>query len=175
MTLARRLVEQHGGVLEGHSDGPGKGSEFVATLPTCSQTVSPAPTSERGVATKTEPCASRILVVDDEAIIALSLQVLLESMGHRVRTLNDGRETLAVIRDFHPEVVFLNIGMPDMDGCEVAASIRAATLDFQPLLVALTGYGGESDRDAAKKAGFDEFLLKPLASEKIETLLDGLG
>ena len=118
--------------------------------------------------------AHRILVVDDNADLAHSCKILLETMGHEVRALTTGREVIATISEFRPEIVFMDIGMPDMDGNQVAAAIRAAALEPQPLLVAVTGYGRNSDRKAAMKAGFDRYELKPLAVKQIEILLSEL-
>lgn len=116
-----------------------------------------------------------ILVVDDNPDVASSFKVFLETMGYRVRALNSGAEVLKAVREFHPEVVFLDIAMPDMDGYQVAAAIRAAGLERPPVLVALTGYGQDSDRKKALKAGFDHHLLKPQDPSEIESLLAGLG
>jgi CheY-like chemotaxis protein/two-component sensor histidine kinase len=177
LAFARRLVTLHGGRLEGASEGPGKGSEFVVTIPLSRQ---PGPAADRadpetetraGVAA----AAHRILVVDDNPDVADSFKVLLEIQGHEVRVLNSGRAVVATIGEFCPDVVFLDIGMPEMDGYQVAAAIRAAAPEPRPLLVAMTGYGRESDRTAAMEAGFDRYRLKPLSLGEIQILLAGSG
>jgi CheY-like chemotaxis protein len=119
--------------------------------------------------------AHRILVVDDNPQVADSFQVMLETMGHQVRARYSGEAALATISDFRPDVAFLDIGMPGMDGYQLAAAIRAAGLEPGPLLVAVTGYGLDSDRKAAMNAGFDRYLLKPPSPEQLEALLQELG
>jgi CheY-like chemotaxis protein len=173
LALARQLVAQHGGMLEGRSAGLGQGSEFVVTLPVCSEPEVAASTAPE-VPVKPPFRARRILVVDDNLIVTAAFKVLLQSMGHSVRTLSDGTKVVPMIREFAPEVVFLDISMPAPDGFQVAADIRAAGLDTQPLLVALTGHGQASDREATRKAGFDLHLVKPVGAGRIEALLAGL-
>lgn len=171
LALVLQLVKQHGGALDVHSDGLGQGSEFVVTLPLCSELdLSRSPAEPKRI-TEGPSRMRRILVVDDNPDIADSFKVLLETMGHQVRVLNAGSETLAAIRELRPEVVFLDICMPDMDGCQVAAGIRAAGLYPRPMLVALTGYGRDSDRETALESGFDHHLLKPAVPVQIEALL----
>ena len=176
LALSKQLMERHGGTLEGQSRGPGLGSVFIATLPVYSKSELAGSVVEAGVdtGTPTKARARRLLVVDDNPDVADSFRVLLEAMGHRVRTLNGGSEVIAVMRLFRPDVVFLDISMPDMDGFQVAALIRAEKAGPRPLLVALTGYAQGGDRKAALAASFDRYLLKPLNPEQIETLLEGL-
>ena len=174
LALARAMVEQHGGDLEGHSGGPGKGSEFVVRLPVPSEAGLYAASAASKANGAPSHRARRILVVDDNADVADSFRFLLEGMGHEVRTLDSGEQALAEIRDFQPDVVFLDIAMPHRDGYQVAAAIRGAGLDAAPWLVAVTGYGQEGDREKAEQAGFDRHLLKPPVPGEIEALLDEL-
>jgi CheY-like chemotaxis protein/nitrogen-specific signal transduction histidine kinase len=175
LALARSLVEQHGGILEGHSAGAGKGSEFVVSLPVQPGLGLRARSAEPRASAGVVPRARRILVVDDNPDVADSFRFLLESMGHQVRALKSGPGALATIREWRPDVVFLDIAMPGMDGYQVAAAIRAEGLDPAPLLVAVTGYGQDSDRRGAMAAGFDRHLLKPPELAQIEALLEELG
>ena len=174
LALSKQLVERHHGTLEGHSSGPGLGSEFVVTLPVSPEMASPRSLGAPKPDAAPQPRVHRILVVDDNPDVADSFRVLLEAMGHRVRVLNAGLDVLAVIRVFRPDVVFLDIAMPEMDGFQVAAAIRAAEADPQPLLVALTGYDQDGDREAALETGFDRHLLKPPDPGQIEALLAGI-
>lgn len=174
LALSKQLIERQGGTLEGHSNGPGLGSEFVVTMPVYARPASSTSLVEPNTSTEPHRRSRRILVVDDNPDVADSFRVLLETMGNRVRTLNAGGEVLAAVRVFRPNVVFLDIAMPDMDGYQVAAAIGAAEAEPQPLLVALTGYGQDNDRQAALKAGFDRHLLKPPNPRQIETMLQEL-
>jgi CheY-like chemotaxis protein len=116
----------------------------------------------------------RILLVDDNPGVSNAFKVLLEVKGHEVSILHAGSETLALIREWSPDVVFLDIAMPGMDGYEVAAAIHAAELAPRPLLIALTGYGQDSHGKAIADAGFDHHLLKPADPKQIEALLERL-
>lgn len=174
LAVARQLVEAHGGSLEAHSDGLNKGSEFVVSLPLCAdeEATPSAPVEPKSIA---EIPSRRVLLVDDNPIVTQSLRYLLESMGQEVRALNAGQEVLRVIWEWNPRLVFLDIDMPKMDGYQVAAAIHAAGLDRRPYLVALTGYGQETDRKAALKAGFDLHLVKPASPEQITKILVDLA
>ncbi len=170
LTLVRHLVELHGGSVEAHSEGLGHGSEFVLHLPA-------VPEQSRGTAPavrRTQPhqdsVARRVLVTDDNVDGAETLAVVLRLAGHDVRVANSGPATLQLAKDFQPEVVFLDVGMPGMDGYETARQLRAFPGLENALLVALTGYGQESDRRRAQEAGFDEFLVKPALPEVVAAL-----
>ena len=171
LNLAQRLVEQHGGVLTARSDGPGRGSEFVVRLPIYGTgrvmhdtgrgraVGAPAQVAHRG---------RRLLIVDDNPDVIESFKVLLETLGHEVMALHEGRGVVAAIQAYRPDLVFLDIGMPDMDGYQVVAAIQAAGLECRPVVVALSGFGQDSDREAARAAGFDRYLLKPVSPEEID-------
>jgi CheY-like chemotaxis protein len=116
----------------------------------------------------------RVLVVDDNCDAAETLSALLELLGHRAQVANDGPAALAAVLDFRPQVVFLDIGMPGMNGYDVATAIRDDRRLDQPLLVALTGWGGESDRQRTSAAGFDLHLTKPVDLDAIVEMLSGV-
>jgi two-component system CheB/CheR fusion protein len=168
LTLARRLVELHGGTLDARSPGPQQGSEFVLRLPVSSG-LPAAAAVEEAKALKGAP--RRILVVDDNADAADSITMLLQLDRHELRTVSDGPAGLAALRDFRPDVVLLDIGLPGMDGYEVARRMRALPEGSGALLVAVTGYGREEDRRRAQEAGFDHHLLKPIDRAALAEIL----
>ncbi len=164
LTLVRRLVEMHAGTVEVHSAGAGRGSEFVVRLPLLKD--EEPRTRDEGPASAGSspllPCASRrILVVDDNRDAAESLALLLEVGGHQVRVCHDGPSALGTAAEFCPEAVLLDIGLPGMNGYEVARRLRALPGANGLLLVALTGYGQQEDQRLALEAGFDHHLVKP--------------
>jgi CheY-like chemotaxis protein len=164
----RRLTELHGGSVQGSSAGPGLGSEFTVRLPAISVPVAvkQLTASERAMA------ARDILIVEDNADARETLCKLLEFAGHRVRTAADGAAGVEAALAALPEVAFVDIGLPKLDGYEVARRIRAAADGGRrPLLVALTGYGLEEDRQRALAAGFDAHLVKPVSEDALEKLL----
>jgi PAS domain S-box-containing protein len=170
LTIVRRLVEMHGGRIAAHSAGSGRGSEFVVHLPisTCALAAKPPATVGEVHAPSLR---RRILVVDDNADAADSLAILLGCSGDEVRVAYDGPSALSAAHDFHPEVVFLDIGLPGMSGYEVARCLRTDS-DYRPaLLVALTGYGQETDRRRTQDAGFDAHLVKPTDVDAVRALL----
>ncbi|MEO7317545.1 MAG: CheR family methyltransferase [Chthoniobacteraceae bacterium] len=159
LTLVQRLVNLHGGSIEAHSEGLGKGAEFVVRLPILAKAPPPAPLPPPP-ATRAVP--RRILIVDDNTDSARSLATLQSRRGHDTRTAFTGLEALSVATEYQPEVVLLDIGLPGMDGFEVARQIRALPALAEILLVAMTGYASEEDRAQARAAGFDEHLVKPV-------------
>jgi CheY-like chemotaxis protein len=168
LTLVRTLVEMHGGEVKALSAGINQGSEFVVQLP-----LSKAQTPDRS-----EPGDSRIpvlphhrvLVVDDNRDGAMSLGMLLKLLGAEVQVVHDGPSALATLASYRPTVVLLDIGMPGMDGYEVARRIRAQPIGQGVLLIALTGWGQEEDRQRTSQAGFDYHLLKPADIGELKTL-----
>jgi CheY-like chemotaxis protein len=113
----------------------------------------------------------RVLLVDDSVDAAQAMSMLLETLGHDVRTMHDGPSALADVDAFKPEVVILDIGLPGMDGFEVARQMRSRPATRSALLLALTGYGGEADRQRSREAGFDHHLVKPVSFTDIEALI----
>jgi two-component system, sensor histidine kinase len=173
LTLARRLVEMHGGSLTAHSAGSGRGSEFTVRLPLLRQDASRG--SSPAAAPHHVAGLPRILVVDDNRDAADTLGALLTMLGAEVRVTYDGQAALEEISSFRPAAVFLDLGMPDMDGHEVARRILANPRAPHPVLVALTGWGQENDRKASQAAGFDRHLVKPADMEELEDVLASLG
>jgi len=170
LTLVRRLVELHGGSVEALSDGPGRGAEFVVRLPL---RLPPAPDGAAGHApVPASVPRRRILVVDDNFDAAEALGELLRDYGHDVMTAHGGPQALDHARLHRPEIVLLDIGMPEMDGYEVAKRIRSELGLGDALLVALSGYGEDRHRRLAREAGFDRHVTKPVDVTKLEELLN---
>jgi len=160
----------HGGTVQVFSDGPGKGSRFVVSLPALSA-VEPRPNHTATVdENRGKSPSRRILIVDDHEDIATSFALLLETMGHLVNTVFDGAAALTAAREFHPQIVFLDIGMPDIDGFEVARRLRNEHRQNLQL-IALTGYGQEKVIQKIKDTGFDHHLIKPASYEVVAALL----
>ena len=169
LTIARRLAEMHGGTIRASSEGPGRGACFTLDLP-----VAAAPAT----VTDTEPASGaparqRVLIVDDNVDAADSLGRLLKASESEVRIAHSGREALTVLEQFDPEFVLLDIGMPDMDGYEVARAIRRRHTERRPVLVAFTGWGQEADRVRAHEAGFDHHLVKPTDLRTLKAIIAG--
>jgi CheY-like chemotaxis protein len=172
LTLVRTLVEMHGGQVEAHSLGVGQGSEFVIQLPLSKS----ATVAGRGTASARAPILPnrRVLVVDDNQDAAQSLGLLLKLLGVEVRVVHDGPAALEMIPSYAPTVVLLDIGMPGMDGYEVARRIRKLPEGQDLMLIALTGWGQEDDRRRTSQAGFDHHLLKPADLTALESLFMSL-
>jgi signal transduction histidine kinase len=174
LTLVRRLVEMHGGRVQVASAGPNQGSEFAVRLPLLAE-YHPAEAVTNGTQ---QPHAGgpryRVLVVDDNADAANSLTVLLRVAGHEVRACYDGPAALEAANTFLPEVVLLDIGLPGMDGYEVARRLRGQVGKEKVLLIALTGYGQEDDLRRSREAGFDHHLVKPVDPTTLTTLFTSL-
>jgi CheY-like chemotaxis protein/two-component sensor histidine kinase len=169
LTLVSRLVKLHGGSVEAHSEGLGRGSEFVVHLPILRQ-APPPPAPPPPVARET---TRRILIVDDNTDSARSMAILQTRRGHVTRIAFTGPDALAVAAEFQPEVVLLDIGLPGMDGFEVARHLREIPALAGALLIAMTGYASAEDLLAAKQAGFDEHLVKPVDLEVLRDCLRG--
>jgi len=172
LALARGLVALHGGRVEARSDGPGRGSEFIVRLPVAAPAweVSQVEVS----ADRPADVGLRILVVDDSRDAADTCATVLELSGHEVQTAYDGRRALELAGTFRPHALVLDIGLPDVNGYEVARSIRAAPWGRGMVLIAVTGWGQGEDRRRALEAGFDHHLTKPIAAETLESLLQSL-
>jgi signal transduction histidine kinase len=170
LTVARRLVELHGGRIEARSDGLGKGAEFVVTLPALARAdVDAAPPS---AAEPTARGAARVLVVEDNRDAAESLAMLLDTVGHRVTVVHDAGVALEATRAREFDVALIDIGLPGMDGYELARQIR--DLGRRPVLVAVTGYGAQEDKERARGAGFDHHLVKPVDFVALQDVLRGV-
>ncbi|KLU36749.1 hypothetical protein AB595_12270 [Massilia sp. WF1] len=173
LSLVRRLVELHGGRVSAFSAGRGQGSTFTVRLPLRPGTPHAlAPAGQAAVASAPGAVGPlRVLVVDDNADAADSLVALLEALGHAARVAHDGVDGLQAVREFLPDLVFLDIGLPGMSGYEVAREIRRTRALPQPVLIALTGWGAQSDQEQSQEAGFDQHLTKPVSLEALEQAL----
>jgi CheY-like chemotaxis protein len=170
LMLARRLAELHGGTIQVLSEGVGKGSEFIVRLPRLHQSVLPV-NAETTPQARLDVPARRILVVDDNQDAAETLAMLLRITGHEVRSVYNGPAALEAARTQPPEVVLCDLGLPHMDGLEVARRLRRDLGLTNALLVALTGYGKEEDRRRSQEAGFNAHLVKPVNLDALNELL----
>ncbi len=169
LTLVRSLVQMHGGTVAARSDGPGSGSEFVVRLPIMTtEPIEPVPSRDDADRTA-PPCRLRVLVVDDSEDSARSLSRVLTLWGHRARMVYDGASAIEAVSAEPTDLVLLDIGLPGMDGYQVAAELRSRPNG--PALVALTGYGQEGDRRLAREAGFDHHLVKPVDFDDLQAVL----
>ena len=164
----------HGGTVGVKSQGLGQGSVFSVRLPHSARPVEnnyPSTATHSGLKS---PEAIRILIVDDNADGARSLALVLSASGNNVRTAHDGVQALAVAREFRPEIVLLDIGLPGMNGYEVARNLRRMPELSHPVLVAVTGWGSEEDRRRTREAGFDHHLTKPVEMNDLVSLIAGI-
>ena len=176
LTIVRNLVERHGGTVSAHSDGPGSGSEFVVRLPRAHAPVDPeVSTRVESAAEAVTPsdAAPRILVVDDSVDGAEMLAAALSAKGYKTQVAFDAAAALRIAAEFRPAIAFLDIGLPVMDGYELAARLRGLPELNGIRLFALTGYGQESDRQKTRDAGFDHHFVKPIELDAIEAVLAG--
>jgi len=177
--IARRLIELHGGTLCASSAGVGHGSEFVVTLDTVSGpesavsgaddpgTAPPPGPEQDGVLADGEGEARRILLVDDNIDFVTSMALLLNMRGHAVRIAHDGASALSAAREHRPEIAFLDIGLPDITGYDLAVRLHALPEAANSVLIAVSGWGQERDRTRSRAAGFAEHLVKPVDIERI--------
>ncbi|HSQ05377.1 MAG TPA: response regulator, partial [Burkholderiales bacterium] len=157
--IVKRLVELHHGTVVAHSAGDDTGSEFVVELPLLREPVAAVPPKPLP---RTTDAPLSILVVDDNRDAAESLASLLDILGHKVQTAFSGTEALDIVARACPEILLLDIGMPDIDGHEVARRIRASPLVAQPVIVAVSGWGQAEDKNRTAAAGFNHHLVKPV-------------
>jgi CheY-like chemotaxis protein/two-component sensor histidine kinase len=174
LTLVKRLVEMHGGKIEAKSKGPGKGSEFVVRLPVVVEA-----NELRGSSGEEEPPVPkeslRILIVDDNRDGADSLAMMLKVMGNDTRTAYDGEEAVTASREFQPEVVLLDLGLPKLNGYEACRRIRKLPGGDKLVIIAQTGWGQDEDRKLTRQAGFNAHLVKPVDYDSLMNLLVGLS
>lgn len=172
--LVKSLVELHGGSVTAESAGAGRGSRFtislprpqLGTLPTEAEPQLPAPPP---------PVGRRILVVDDNEDVSASTAMLLRTFGHQVETAHNGTEALERARTYRPDIALLDLGMPDMDGCELAVALHRLPETRHTVLIAVTGWGQEADQRRTQEAGFSWHLVKPVQPDKLQTLLQEIG
>jgi PAS domain S-box-containing protein len=176
LTLVKKLVELHGGAIQAFSAGLGQGSEFVVRLPAFSgEKGSETGHGPEGERVRTPPPCQRVLVVDDNVDAADSLALLLRLEGQDVQVAHDGFAALEMARAFRPVIVFLDIGMPGMDGYEVCRRLRQQSGEDSLLIVALTGWGQEEDRRRSQEAGFDLHFIKPVEPDALHKILEHPG
>ena len=176
LTLAKQVVDAHGGVISACSEGAGMGSEFVVRLPAVVESTYPEFAHGKRKDAQVAPPKSqlRILVADDNKDVTESLVILLEIMGNEVRTARDGEDAMQMVASYRPDVVMLDIGMPKLDGYEVARRIREQPWGSDMVLIAFTGWGRESDRQRAEDVGFDHHVVKPVDPQVLMQLLSSL-
>ncbi|RZA30278.1 MAG: hybrid sensor histidine kinase/response regulator [Lysobacteraceae bacterium] len=175
LSLVRRLVELHGGRVSAFSGGQGHGSTFTVRLPLRPGTPH-ARSEEHGAEGAAQAAAPlRVLVVDDNEDAAESLAALLQLLGHTTRVAHDGPEGLFLAEEFQPDLAFLDIGLPGMNGYDLAGAIRRMGTMQQVVLIALTGWGAHSDQQQSQEAGFDQHLTKPVSLEALEQALGAVA
>jgi len=176
LTLARNLVEMHGGRIEARSDGPGTGSTFTVWLPLLPAEAVPREAAPKVLSAGAVPAESlRILVVDDNVDAAETLVAMLQDLGQEVRMVTEGRQAIDVAQAFRPHLVLLDLGLPDLSGYEVARELRRRPDLSGIRLVALTGYGRDEDRKHSRDMGFDHHWVKPLDPRLLQELLAQLA
>lgn len=176
LSLARKLLAMHGGSITAESPGLGFGSTFVVRLPSADIAATPETDDvPPGGTLAPQKAGRRVLVVDDNVDGAESLTMLLDMFGHQARAVHDGPAALTAADSFRPDVVFLDIGLPGMNGYEVAKRLRSEPALESIVLIALTGWGSEDDRRKSKEAGFDHHLVKPVDAGQVRRLLDRMG
>ncbi len=169
LALIKGLVEMHGGRIHAHSDGPAKGSRFEVWLPLPAEPRAPAPARKKSAQSAV---ARRILVVDDIRDNAETLAFLLQLAGHQIETACDGKQAFRMAQEYRPDVILLDIGLPEMNGFDTCRAIRAQPWGKKILIVAVTGWGQEEDRRRSHSAGFDAHLTKPLDHSRLKQLLE---
>jgi CheY-like chemotaxis protein len=173
LTLVKRLVEMHNGTVEARSEGLGRGAEFVVRLPVVETAPRPDVSAEMEES-PTPKSALRILIVDDNRDSADSLGMLLSLMGNDIRAAYDGQQGVEAAEEFRPQVVLLDIGLPKLNGYEAGGRIREQPWGEGMVLIAVTGWGQEENRQRSREAGFDHHLVKPVDPEALMELLAGL-
>ncbi|HYJ16721.1 MAG TPA: ATP-binding protein, partial [Candidatus Limnocylindria bacterium] len=171
LTLARNLVELHGGTIEARSDGPGKGSEFIVTLPVARVDGGRAASERTETQGMSALPAKRVAVVDDNNLQARSMATLLEMMGYQARVAYDGESAMRMIAEFVPQVALVDIGLPGLDGYELARRLLEMPQARGITLIAQTGWGRDEDRELSRQAGFQHHLIKPIDHQLLEKLL----
>jgi PAS domain S-box-containing protein len=172
LSLVKGLVEMHGGIVEARSEGLSKGSEFIVRLPVAATVTSESSQFSAGDSTTTR-VKRRVLVADDNCDAAASLGMMLRLAGHEVHTVHDGQEAVDAVQWFRPDVAFLDIGMPKLNGYQACRHIRQQPGGSEVVLVALTGWGQTEDKQRALAAGFDHHLTKPVDPTTLRRLVTG--
>ena len=171
LSLVKTLVDLHGGTIEATSEGSGRGSRFTVGLRRLADSTVIAQNDVPPVSSTASPRALRVMVVDDNVDAAESLAMMLELDGHKVIRAHNARAAIASARTERPKAMLLDIGLPDIDGYELARQLRALPEVDGALLIAVTGYGQAEDRGRARDAGFDHYLVKPVEFEALRSVL----
>lgn len=178
LTLVKSLVDLHDGSVEVHSEGAGQGSEFIVRLPmvgVCEESPTTISPTKPPPMTKPAGSALRVLVVDDNAAAAYMLSRIVEALGNETKIASDGEQAIAAAEAFQPQVIFMDIGMPRMNGYEAAERIRQTSWGKGLVLVALTGWGQQEDRRRTQAAGFNHHLVKPADLDQVQQLLSAVA
>jgi PAS domain S-box-containing protein len=173
LSLVKEFVELHGGEVEARSAGPGAGSEFIVRLPALDDEAPSRPPATRPG--RNLPSRRRVLIVEDNIDAGTSLVTLLEIMGHEVRLARDGEEGVVTADEFRPDLIFMDLGLPRIDGVEATRRIRAQPWGHAPYIAAVTGWGSEADKRRTGEAGFDRHLVKPVDFGALKELMAGIG
>jgi CheY-like chemotaxis protein len=173
LAVVKGLVEMHGGEVRAESEGEGKGAEITLLLPfeTGASAAAMSAMGEKTAEAQHGPAVRRILVVEDNADAAATMRDFLELSGHEVELASSGTDGIKAARLFHPEIVLCDLGLPGMDGYQVAAALRRDPDTASAKLIAVTGYGRDEDRRKSKEAGFDQHLTKPVDPAQLRRLL----
>jgi CheY-like chemotaxis protein len=171
LSLVKGLIELHGGEVHARSEGPGHGSEITIRLPTQKFADSRDPARKSTIVDADALACYRILVIDDNSLAARTLQIFLADKGHQVELAVTGPQGLEKARQFLPQVVLCDIGLPGLDGYSVGRQLRQELGSNKMFLIAVSGYGQEEDQERAKSAGFDAYLVKPISLKDLERLL----
>jgi CheY-like chemotaxis protein len=172
LALVRKLTELHGGSVTAASEGPGKGSEFTVRLPAAAELPTKVPKPQKSSMPVVSSTA-RVLIVDDNQDTASGMAKLLKVLGHEAAIANDGPAAIEAAQEFQPSYVLLDIGLPGMDGYQVARRLRQHESCKDSVIIAVSGYGQDEDRRRAKEAGIDHHLVKPIDHNALITLLTG--
>lgn len=175
LALGKGLVELHGGSVEAHSEGIGRGTQFVVRLPLATPRRAPAAGDAHSHTHAAPKSGRKVLIADDNDDAAESLAMLLRLNGHEVRTAHDGDDALTLAQVFRPEVVVLDLGMPEMDSYKTGRLIRQEPWGTAVTLVAPTGWGQDRDKRRTAEAGFDHHLLKPVDLQQLENVIGCSG
>lgn len=175
LALVKQLVELHGGSVSASSEGTDRGSVFTVQLPLTPAPEETAPAEQPAPAPVNPFRPLKVLVIDDNPIIADTMGMLLEDIGHEFEAVHDGREALDAARNYRPDAILLDIGLPGMDGYEVCRALRQDHLFEHTTIIAQTGWGQEKDKQLAKEAGFDFHLTKPVPLADLQRILSGMS
>jgi len=175
LTLARQIVEMHGGTIQASSEGLGRGSRFVVRLPESGAPLVASPGHHVAQNSRSGHAGMKILIADDNKDAADSIGMLLRMNGHDVRVVYNGLDAVATANSMQPDAIVLDIGMPKLNGFDVARQIRRQAWAGRAVLVALSGWGQPDDRLRSQQAGFDQHLIKPVEPDALESILQTLG